>query len=126
VVIDVYIALMTLSLIAMFWAGYLIGQKHSAVTPPPESKSEPKMVSVQSLYRGRLVWYPVKGEWNSGYIYEQTDPTCQYYTVEPKPRGRGPWPRVARADLRLQGIHPLFEPAPALSLVEFEEEMDKP
>ena len=123
-VIDVYIALMTLSLIAMFWAGYLIGQKHPAI-PPLKPKSEPKMVSPQSLYRGRLVWYPVKGEWKSGYISQQTDPTCQYYFVQPQP-ARRPYPKVARADLRLQGNQPLFEPAPALSLVEFEEEMNKP
>jgi len=32
VVIDVYIALMTLSLIAMFWAGYLMAEA-LAVTP---------------------------------------------------------------------------------------------
>lgn len=66
------------------------------------------------------VWFPLEGAWELGHVHNPTDPTRHYYKVYAP--NRVETFRVAAVDLRaFADVH--NEPAPALSVVELEEEM---
>lgn len=87
----------------------------------------PRVESVGLVPRERLwstapVWFPRNGEWHLGRIARPTDPARDHYEVYPV--GLQTF-RVAYVDLRSARSKdgPLTEPAPAMSVAEFEDMM---
>lgn len=67
-----------------------------------------------------MVWYPHRGEWKLGTLYDPVDPERNYFWVRPVTR-KAPV-RVAHRDLR-RTREPLKEAAPKISIVELEDMM---
>jgi hypothetical protein len=66
------------------------------------------------------VWFPADGQWLMGNVHCPTDATRQYYKVYAVNEGR--MYRVATIDLH-RGGEVEHQPAPAMSTVELEDEM---
>ncbi len=66
------------------------------------------------------VWYPQRGEWQSGRVSEPAEASRNYYNIWPT--GRGSKVRVALLDLRMDTGELLGEMCPPLSITEMEAE----
>jgi hypothetical protein len=99
-----------------FTAGFFVGRISPSLRPP---KLRPrKWENVTS----REVWFPAHGQWLLGNVHCPTDATRQYYKVYAPTETK--IYRVATIDLHLAD-EVEHVPAPAMSVVELESEMEQ-
>lgn len=81
----------------------------------------------KDLWFARPVWFPWRGEWKHGRVIGPAEPSRCYYLIRcydtGSPKNRDI--RVAHLDLRIDNGEPLSEMCPAMSIVEFEQEMGR-
>lgn len=96
------------------FVGYMLGLDHEPRKVAPERREWEKVHD--------RIWFPLKGKWMLGSVHAPTDPTRQYYKIYCNETVQ--IYKVASVDLRMyDDVH--NEPAPFMSVVELETEMEK-